>query len=110
MNTEYYWTGIADVTSNSLPQGAKGAVYRVLTFAIDHDMFAQKVTDHFSRSDDTLLSIESAEQLCDFLEHSWVADDHEIHAMMQTADRDRHDVICGGTQYYSEDDASDSQA
>lgn len=105
MKTEKYWTGIADVTSEELPKNIKGAIYRVLTFAESYETFVQKVTDILSKAGDTLTIIEEAEPLAKFLEHSWVEDDHEIYEMMETAEKNKQDVVCGEIEYYSYDDA-----
>ena len=105
MNTEEYWTGIADVNSSELPNAARGAVYRVVTYAKDYDLFVQKVTDVLSSSGDILTMIEEPERLSTFLEHGWVEKDHEIYEMMRTAEKNKQDVVCGEVEYYTLDDA-----
>ena len=105
MRTSDYWTGIVDVSSTELPNGAKGAVYRVLTFAEDYDSFLTKVTTVLAASGDTVAFIEEAETLTDFLQHHRLDKSHEIHEMMQTAEKSNVDVVCGDIEYYSFDDA-----
>ncbi len=105
METEKYWTGIADVTSNEISENISGAVYRVLTFAEDYETFVQKVADVFQKSGDTLFIIEEAENLTKFLKHTWLVEDHEIYEMMPTAEKNKEDVVCGQINYYAQDDA-----
>ena len=105
METEKYWTGIADITSNELPENLSGAVYRVLTFAEDYETFVQKVAEVLQKSGDTLFMIEEAENLTEFLKHNWLIEDHEIYEMMPTAEKNKDDVVCGQINYYAQDDA-----
>lgn len=92
-DTDNFWTGIADVTSDELPVEAKGAVYRVVTFASDYEAFFLKVSDVLADSGDTLTFIEEPEQVSHFLRHSWVKKDHEVYEMMVTADKNKGDVV-----------------
>jgi hypothetical protein len=104
MDTGKYWTGMADVTSDEMPPNISGAVYRVLTFAENFEAFNQKVTDVLKNSGDTLFIIEEPENLIEFLKNNWLTDDHEIYEMMPTAEKNQGDVVCGGIEYYFEED------
>jgi len=95
METEKYWTGVADITSSKLPKNIAGAVYRVLTFAEDYETFVQKVTDVLQNSGGTLFIIEEAENLTESLKHNWLIEDHEIYEMIPTAEKNKDDVVCG---------------
>ncbi len=105
MQTNNYWTGLADVTSKELPKGVKGAIYRVLTYAESYEAFIQKVTEVLENSGDKVSVVEEAEVLTDFLKHSWLIEDHEIYEMMETSEKNREDVVSGQIQFYSYDDA-----
>lgn len=60
MKTDDYWTGLADVISDELPENVKGANYRVLTFAESYEGFVQKVTETLENSGDKVIFIEEA--------------------------------------------------
>ena len=104
METDKYWTGIADVTSNNLTKNVKGAVYRVLTFAEDYEAFYRKVETTLRISGDTLVFMEEPEVLADFLKHSWLDKEHEIYGMMKASEKNNQDVVCGEVEYYTFDD------
>lgn len=105
MKSDDYWTGLADVISDDLPENVKGAIYRVLTFAESHDDFIQKVTEILENSGDKLIFVEEAENLTEFLKHSWLLEDHEIYEMMPTAEKNKNDVVTGQIEFYAHDDA-----
>lgn len=105
IDAKKFYTGIADVTSEELPENAKGAVYRVLTYADDYESFVDKVRAVLYDSGDTLIFIEEPEPLSKFLKHNWVTEEHEICEMMVTADKNKGDVVCGEIEYYAFDDA-----
>jgi len=105
MQTNNYWTGLADVTSKELPKSVKGAIYRVLTYAESYEAFIQKVSEVLENSGDEVSIVEEAEVLTDFLKHSWLIEDHEIYEMMETSEKNREDVVSGQIQFYSYDDA-----
>lgn len=105
MNKKKYWTGIVDVTSEELPDGIKGALYRVVTYADNYQNFVEKVTTILANFGDTVLVIEESSTLSDFLENGYIDQDHEIYEMLETATKNKQDVICGGIEYYSFDDA-----
>ncbi|MCO6511272.1 MAG: hypothetical protein J5I65_10830 [Aridibacter famidurans] len=100
MDTDKYWTGLADVVSDYIPSNAKGAIYRVLTFSESYDEFVEKVRTILKKSGDILLVIEEPELLKDFLTHDFVSDDHEIWDLMEQAAKKPQDVVCGDLELY----------
>ena len=105
MEMKEYWTGIADVASDTLPANIKGALYRVVTFAEDREAFTAKVQRVLLEAGDRLLYIEETETVDSFLKQSWVDNDHEIFELIETAKRQKANVVCGDAEFYSFDDS-----
>ena len=105
MKVDDYWTGLVDVISDELPKNVEGAIYRVLTFADNYETFLEKVTEILGNSGDKVIIIEEAESLVDFLNHSWLTENHEIYEMIPTAEKNKNDVVSGQIEFYTHNDA-----
>lgn len=105
MDTDQFWTGIADVSSDEFPEQIRGSLYRVVTFATDLEAFEKKVREILSKIGHKLVVLEEPEVLTDFLRHDWVQEDDEIYEMMQTSQNNKENVVCGDPEYYNYDEA-----